>query len=88
MRNANIVVLVLVDGKQKNLSPPVTKTQNLTGICYIRHWQGGKMKWRSVGKDYSTARIARPTKKRELKGVSLAAPNKVTLTEGDRYGAG
>ena len=77
----NMVVRVLVNGKQKNLSPEAAKAQNLTGIFYIRYRQDGKVKWQSVGRDYSTARIAKLTKERELKGASPVAPNKVTLAE-------
>jgi hypothetical protein len=37
MSDVDIVVRVLVDGKQKNLSPAVATAQNLTGIVYIGH---------------------------------------------------
>jgi integrase/recombinase XerD len=68
MKSASLVVRAVVAGKRINLSQEEAAAKGLSGTFYLRWYEGGKEKWKAVGKDPSSARMAVIRKEQEFKG--------------------
>lgn len=56
--SASLIVRCTIEGKRKNLSPEEAKRRGEKGVFYMRTWEGGREKWKSLGTDPSLARVA------------------------------